>query len=143
MHAGGLDGAAGARLGGAEKSESLVQRARLVAGLRRGKRPLGAAPGLRGQLGGAPQKGSGGGQTAPRLSPARRPLELGGNILLGPGRGLSKVPGASVGVDLRVGRLRQRAVGPSSILGRCRPVDRRTHQRMAKAHPAVDLDQAS
>ncbi len=143
MHAGALDGAAGARLGGAEQSESLVERTRLVAGLRRGKRPPGGAPGLWRQLGGAPQKGSGGGQTAPRLSPARRPLELGGNILPGAGRGLSKVPGAPVRVDLRVGRLRQRAVRLPSPLGRCRPVDRRTHQRMAKAHPAVDLDQAS
>ena len=50
------------------------------------------------------------GQTPAGLRPAGRALEFPGDVLVGPGRGLRPVPGAAVGIGLRVGGLRQRAV---------------------------------
>ena len=137
-----LEGVEPADLSCSEEGESVVQRARFELGLRRRQCPLRTARRLGCQAGGALEEGGGRGQPAPRLSPAGRPLELGGNTLIGGARGLSEVPGAPVGVDLRVGRFRQRPVHPPALLRRCPAVDRRADQRMAKPHPVVDFDQA-
>jgi len=79
---------------------------------------------------------------APRLGPARRPLELGGHILIMIGRGLGQVPGPPVGIVLRVGHRGQRRVQLLPLGQRCRAVGGRTGQRMAEPHPAVELDQS-
>jgi hypothetical protein len=86
------------------------------------------------------QKGGGVGQTSPRLGTSGGALELGGDILVGAGGCLGHVPSAPVRVGLGVGRIRQRSVHPTPFIGRSHPVGRRTHKRMAKANPGVDLD---
>ena len=52
------------------------------------------------------------------------------------------VPRTAVGIDLGIGDLRKRAVDVLSLPKRRRAVRRRAHQRMAKAHAGIDLEQA-
>ena len=82
------------------------------------------------------------GQASARLRAAGRALELGGDVLVGPGRGLGPVPGAAVGIDLRIGDLRQGAVDVLPLLQRRRPVGRRAHQRMPEPHAGAEFQQA-
>ena len=63
------------------------------------------------------------------------------DLLVGSRRRCGEMPGAAVGVDLRIGRLRQRQVHRPALLRRRRPVDRRAHQRMAERHPLADRQQ--
>jgi hypothetical protein len=88
MHTGALKVVQGASLGGREQCDRVVERARFVLGLRRGECALCTAQGLGCQGGGALEERGGGGQAAPCLSPAGRPLELGGNVFVRAGRGL-------------------------------------------------------
>ena len=55
-------------------------------------------------------KRRGGGQSAPRLRAAGRPLEFSGDVLVRSGCRLGQVPRAPVGINPRVGRLSQRPV---------------------------------
>jgi hypothetical protein len=55
-------------------------------------------------------------QPATRLRALGAPLKLGCNPLIGSGRGLGEVPRAAVGIELCVGRLRQRVMGLSPLL---------------------------
>ena len=52
------------------------------------------------QRGGPLKKRGRGGQPAPRLRPAGRPLKLGGDVLVGAGGSLGEMPGAPVGIGL-------------------------------------------
>ena len=81
------------------------------------------------------------GESAPRLRPAGRTLEFGGDVLIGSRRGVGPVPGASIGVQFRVGDLRQRVMHALPVLKRRRPVGRRSHQGMAKPHSRAELGQ--
>src|SRR6202012_3225427 len=57
-----------------------------------------------------------GGARAPAgLGPARRPLELCGDLLIRPGRGLGPVPCPAVKVGRRVGNLREREVSGQPV----------------------------
>ena len=58
---------------------------------------------------------------AASLRPAGRALELGGDVLVGPGRGLGPVPGRRSGSRLQVGGLGQGAMHLVSLLERRRP----------------------
>ena len=138
---GGLPITVGAHLG--QQGERVVERAGLVLGPRRRQRALRTAPRLEGQGGRALQERGGGRQAAPRLGPAGRLRQVGGDALVGAGRRLGQVPCAPVGIDLGVGRAGQRPVRPPPFLRRCRSVDRGARERMAKAHPGTDLHQAS
>jgi hypothetical protein len=64
------------------------------------------------------------GQSAPRLRAARRPLELGCDILVTTGYRLGQVPRPPVGINPRVGRFSQRPVRLAPLVQRSRPVDR-------------------
>ena len=57
-------------------------------------------------------------------------------------RGMRAVPGAPVGIEPRIGHLRERVVRVLSLPRRGRPVRRRTHERMAKPHAPAELDQS-
>ena len=71
-----------------------------------------------------------------------RALQLVGHGLVGTRRGMRTVPGAPIGIQLRIGRLGQRAMGVPAVRHARRPVRRRAHQRMPEPHPRTDLDQA-
>ena len=51
------------------------------------------------------------------------------------------MPGAAVGVPVRIGHVRQHAVHLLAVPGRCRPVDRGPHQRVPEADAAAELDE--
>ena len=82
------------------------------------------------------------GQTSASLRAAGRPLESLGDLLVGPRRRVGAVPGATVGIDLRIGDVRQGTVHGLSLLKRCRAVGRRAYERVPKPHPSAELDQA-
>jgi hypothetical protein len=88
--------------------------------LRRGRceQSLRAPGGFGRQQRRALEEGGGGRKAPAHLGSAGRALELLRDLLVGPGRGLSPVPGASVGIGVCVGRLRQRAVDVLSLLKR-------------------------
>ena len=52
------------------------------------------------------------------------------------------MPGASIGVQLRIGDLSQRCMHLLPLLRQGRPVDRRPHERMPKPYSRAELDQA-
>ena len=84
----------------------------------------------------------GGGRDAPaRQRAAGRALELLGDLLVRRGRRLGAVPGAPVGIELRVGGLRQRGVQRVPFLRRRRAVGRRAHARVPEPHLRADLEQ--
>ena len=110
-------------------------------GARRGQRTPGSPAGLRCQLGRALQEGSGRGETATRLRTGGRQLELRGHVLVWCERGVGPMPGAAIGIDLRIGGSCKRLVRGSSLFGRRRAVDRRTQKWVAKGDPRAYLDQ--
>ena len=57
------------------------------------------------------------GQPAACLRPPGRAFQLRGDVLIWPGRGLRPVPGPPVGIDPRIGDLRQRARAPPACPG--------------------------
>ena len=71
-----------------------------------------------------------------------RALELLGNVLVRPRGSVGPMPGTAVGIDIRIGDLREDAVRLLSLPKRRRPVGRRAHKRMTKPHPRVELDQS-
>ena len=70
-----------------------------------------------------------------------RALELGGDRLVDTHRGTSAMPRPTIGIGVRIGRLRQRAMRSSPLRRRRRPVHRRSHQRMPEADTGSDLDE--
>ena len=62
-------------------------------------------------------------QPGARLGPARRPLELGGDVFVRPGGRRRQVPDPTVGIDLGIGRRRR---APGARRGGPRPTQRRT-----------------
>src|SRR5206468_774134 len=82
-----------------------------------------------------------GGASLPRLSAARRALELGGDVLV-EARGRSReVPGAAIGVDLGIGRVSQRAMHGLPVLRRGRAIHGRADQRVTKRRARADREQ--
>jgi hypothetical protein len=114
-----------------------------VRGVPGGQRPRRPASRVGRQPGGLLEKGGGCGEAPSCLRPSRRALELDGDVLVGPRGGVGAVPGAAIGIDVGVGRLGQRSVRAAAIRRRRRPIDRRAHQRMSKAHARTELDQSS
>ena len=131
-----------AQLGGRQQLERRVGRAGLELRLRGGQRAR-AAP-VRGSgvsSAARSRNAAAAASAAARLRPVGRALELGGHLLVGPDARLRAVPRAAIGIDLRIGRLGQRPMHAPPVLGRCRPVDRRAHERMAEPHPGAELEQ--
>ena len=84
----------------ASRSRGHVERARLDLGLGGGQRPPGPLRRVEGQHGCLLEERGCRGQAAARLGPAGRAFQLGGDVLVRPGRGLGPVPGAPVGIEL-------------------------------------------
>ena len=141
VHAGAVEFVERSGLRRGQQSEGRVGRAGVVRGLRRGQRALRAARRLGRQFGRALQEGGGRRQAPARLRPVGRALQLARDVFVAARRRVRAVPGAAIGIDVRIGRLRQHPVRALAILRGCRLVDRRAHERMAKPHPRADLEQ--
>ena len=110
---------------------------------RRGtQRPLGATRGVQRQHRGALEECRRRSHAATRLRPVRAALQLRGHILVGPSRGMGPMPGASIGIQLRIGDLSQSPMHLLPLLRQRRPVDHRAHEGMPKPHPSAELGQA-
>ena len=119
-----------------------IERAGLQVGRGRGQRPLGSTLRVERQHGRALEECR---RPLPRrhaLAPCPRALQLRGDGLVRPGHGMGPMPGASIGVQLRIGDLSQSRMHLLPLLRERRPVDRRPHERMPKPHPRAELDQA-
>ena len=107
----------------------------------RRQQPVGAAYRVGGEQYRLLEERRGGVRAAARLRPAGRPLQVGGNLLVGAVGSLGPVPGPPVGVGDRIGRLHQRQVRRLPFRQRRRPVGGRPQQRMPEPHPGADLRQ--
>ena len=139
---GGPQGVKRAGLDRDEQAQSRVGRAGVALRRGGGEQPLGAASGFGCQDRRALKECRRRCQAPAALRASGRALELGGDVLVGPGRGLGAVPGATIGIDFRIGRRRQGAVQLLSLMNRRRPVGRRAHQWMTEPHPRAELEQA-
>ena len=119
-----------------------LRRPRLELGLRGGQRPPAATGRDRGQLCRSLEEGGRRGDAAAVARAAGRALQLVGHGLVETRRGVRAMPCAPIGIELRVGRLGQRAMDVAAVRHARRPVRRRAHQRMPEPHPRADVDQA-
>jgi hypothetical protein len=129
-------------LRGDEQLQRLVERAGLEVGPGRGQRALRMLCRFGRQQDRTLEECRGRGQPAPGLRPAGRALQLGGDVLVRPGRALRPVPRPPIGIGPGIGDLRQRGVRRVPVLHRSRPVGRRSHQRVPEPHLHAELDQA-
>ena len=93
-----------------QQPQGRIQAPGIALGPRRGEQPLRPAAGCGGEQRRPLQERGRRGQPATTLRPARRPFQFRGNVLVRPGRGLGPVPRAAVGIELRIGDLRQGSV---------------------------------
>jgi hypothetical protein len=116
LRLGGPQRVKGASLDRDQQCERRVERTGVA--LRPGSREeaLGTASRSGGQHCRALEERCRGSQAPTRLRAASRALELLGNVLVVPRRGVGPVPGAAVGIDLWIGGLRQGAVHVLSLL---------------------------
>jgi hypothetical protein len=117
-------------------------RASLDLGLRRGQRPRGPPGRIGRQRRGPLQERCCRGHPAAGLCPAGRALQLSGNLLVRTGSGLGPVPGAAVGIVLRIGDLGQGAVRLPPLPSRRKLVGRRAGQGMPEPDPGAEFRQA-
>ena len=75
------------------------------------------------------------------LRPVGRALQLGGHLLVDTHRRVSTMPRPTIGIGVRIGRLRQRPMRSSPLRRGRRPVYRGSHQWMPEADTGSDLDQ--
>ncbi len=115
--------------------------ARLQLRLRGGERTHSSTRGIGSQLGRPLQEGGGRRNAAAALRPAGRALQLIRHPLVGPGRRLGTVPGASIGIGLLIGRLGQRSMHLLAVARVGGPVGRRADQWMPEPHPDTEFDQ--
>ena len=129
------------KLGGRQQLERRVRGPGIELRLRGGQGPPAPLRRIGGQLRRARQERRSRGRAAAGLRPVGRALELGGHLLVDTHRRVSAMPRPTIGIDLRIGRLRQRPMR-SSPLGRGRrPVHRGSHQWMPEPDAGSDLDQ--
>jgi hypothetical protein len=124
VHLGALELVQRSRLCDPDQSECRVERAGLVPGLCRGQRQPRPARRLGRQLGRSLQEGGRRRQAAAASRTLSRALELRGDVLVEPRRRVRVMPRAAIGIDLGIGRVRQRAVRDLALLQWCPGIDR-------------------
>ena len=102
--------------------------------LGRGQRALDAHGGLRRQLGRSLQEGGGRGEPATTLRAVGRARHLRGHRLVRNRRRVRAMPGATVGIDIGIGRVGERLVHVAAVSRGRRAVDRRADERMRESH---------
>src|SRR5580704_11336125 len=130
------------RLGGRKERAGSVEGAGLVLSLGSRERAVGPPRRVQRQRGGTLQERGCCRQSSAGLSAPRRALKLGGDVLVEPRCRLGEMPSAAVGVDLWIGRIRQRAVDGLPVLRRRRPIYRRSDEWVTKRHPRADREQS-
>ncbi len=105
------------------------------------ERPPGPPPRVGGERRRALQKGGSRCQPAPRARPPGRLLQLARDVLVGPDGGVSAMPCMAIGIELGIGGGSERPVRGSARLGRCRAIDRRAQERVAKYDLQAELQQ--
>ena len=124
-----------------DEPERLVERPRLLLRLGRREGPPGPMRGVGRQYGRALEEGCGRGETTPRLRSSCGALELRGNILVGHRGRLRSVPGASIWVDVLIGRLGECTVNLAPLVGPRGPVHRRASEWMTEHHTAIEREE--
>ena len=140
LHSGPFKIVTGPGSGLGKKPARSVKCASVQMGVRGGQGPVDVPLRRGGQLDGALQEGGHGGRASSGLSPTRHSFEFNGNLLVWPGCRRREMPYPALRVDLCISGCGQRQVGGAAILGRRGPIGRGANQRMAKAHPGVDLE---
>ena len=110
LHLRGLQRVERIGLDGDQQPQGRIQRAGVAFGPRRREQPLRPARRVGGQQRRALQERGRRSQAPAGLRPPGRALQLAGDLLIGARRGLGPVPGAAVGIEPRIGDLRQHAV---------------------------------
>ena len=142
VHLGALELVQRSGLCDGNQSECRVERAGLVLGLGRGERAPRPGPRVGRQRGGTLQERGRGRQPTARLCATRRALELKGNVLVEPRRRLGKMPGAAIGIDRRVSRVRQRAMHRLPVLPARRRDTPPSGPTGDERHPRANREQA-
>jgi hypothetical protein len=127
--------------GGRQQLECRVRCRGIELRLRGIHRPLSPPRRIGAQLGRACQERRSRRRTATGLRPVGRALQLVRHRLVGPGRRLRPVPGATIGIGIRIGRLGQRSMHLLAVARVSGPVGGRPHEWMAEPHPDPELDQ--
>jgi hypothetical protein len=97
-------------LGDRQQLQSRVRRAGLMLRHRRFQRATSATLRVRRQLGGFVEEGRGSGEAPTRTGTIGGPLKLPSDLLVERRRRMRAMPGASVGIDLRISEFDKRAV---------------------------------
>jgi hypothetical protein len=118
-----------------------VEHAGLQARLGGRQGSIGTPRGVLGQGHGPLQERGTGREAAPRLRPIRGVLQLHGNLFIRSGGSRSQMPRATVGIDVRIGDVRQGEMDRPPFLRLSRSVHRRPHERMAKCDALADCEQ--
>ena len=130
------------KLGGGQQLERRVRCRRIELRLRGGHRPPPPARRIGGQLGRACQE-RGSRRGAPTgLRPVGRALQLARHRLVGPRCRLRPMPGATIGIDSRIGCVGQRSMHFLAVAKVSGAIGGRAHEWMPEPHPDPELDQS-
>ncbi len=125
-----------------QQCQRLLRRPGQLLGLRSRERSSCSPSGVERHRGSPLEERGGSGQSAASLRPRGRPLEFVGDLLVGPDRGMSEVPGPAIGVDISIGGDRQRPMRGSPIIARRRLIDRGPQERVAEGDARPELEHA-
>ena len=98
--------------------------------------------GVDGEIGGTLEECRGGRDSAPRLRPPSRTLQLVGDFLIGRDGRTGKMPRPAVGIGLSVSGRSQGSMRVSPSLRRRGPIDRGTQQWVAEGDSRAELEHA-
>jgi hypothetical protein len=125
----------------AQKPLRRVEPSGLEAQLRGGERSLSSPTGIGGQPEGTLQERGRGADASTRAGSTGASFQLPSDRLVGCGGGRSQMPGPTVRIDVRIGRLCQCEVHTPALIRWRRPVDRRANKRMPEPHGLLDREQ--
>ena len=129
------------KLGRRQQLERRVRCPSVELPLRGCHRPLPPPRRIGGQLSRACQERRSRCRTPTGLRPVGRALQLVRHRLVRPGRRLRPMPGATIGIGIRIGRVGQRPMHFLAVAKVCGSVGGRAHEWMAEPHPDPELDQ--